>query len=95
MLEVAEAVLCGEQEMLFSPTHRGFPKCRLQGHALKNVERIRSKKYRSYITALNRQAHLCISVNVIERSDDVDDYISLLSDSLCTNGRLIIASSLN
>ena len=95
MLEITEAVLCGEQEVLFSPTHREFPKCRLQGHALKNVGLMRSKKYCSYITMPNRQANLCISVNAIERSDDVDDYISLLSDSLCTNGHLIIASSLN
>ena len=95
MLEVAEAVLFDEQEVLFSPTYREFPKCRLQGHSLKNVELMRSKKYCSYITAPNRQANLCISVNAIERSDDVDDYISLLSDSFCTNERLIIASPLN
>ena len=58
------------------------------------MELIRSKRYCSYITVPNQQANLCILVNTIERSYNVDDYISLLSDSLCTNRRLIIASSL-
>jgi SAM-dependent methyltransferase len=95
MLNVARAILLGDKDILFSPTHRGFPTRRMEPFTFDNVELVEPAEFRSTVGPGVRLADICISVNCIERTNDIDDYIQLLFQSLRSGGRLIIATSLN
>jgi SAM-dependent methyltransferase len=95
MLSVARSILLGSEDVSFSPTQRGFPKISMKSNDFRNVELLTPGEFISNFSLSKQQADICISVNSIERVVDVDDYIRLISTSLRTSGRLIIASSLN
>jgi SAM-dependent methyltransferase len=95
MLNVARDILVGHKSIFFTPVNRGFPKRSMKPFTLRNVELMELAEFRSTIGAGRRLADLCISVNCVERTDDINDYIQLVEQSLRSGGRLILATSLN
>lgn len=95
MLKLAKQILCGTELIQFSPKHRGFNTCTLRGSGLRNVHLLGVKEYLQALNHHQLEANLCISMNVIERAQDVDSYLDLARRALSSQGHLILASSMN